>query len=106
LSKENAGFAKIAIRPINVKTVNLRPLHNSTTNKIAYEDLAIKAVDQKIRTNKTADKDLAVLELQNAVAGDNINFVKIPTITKVTAPPLSPTLARGLYDLSGVCVQK
>jgi hypothetical protein len=35
--------------------------------------LAIKAVDQKIRTNKTADKDLAVLELQNAVAGDNIN---------------------------------
>jgi hypothetical protein len=50
------------------------------TNKIAYEDLAIKAVDQKIRTNKTADKDLAVLELQNAVAGDNINFVKIPGV--------------------------
>ncbi|VVM24799.1 hypothetical protein BSPWISOXPB_8576 [uncultured Gammaproteobacteria bacterium] len=55
------------------------------TNKIAYEDLAIKAVDQKIRTNKTADKDLAVLELQNAVAGDNINFVKIPTITQERA---------------------
>jgi hypothetical protein len=41
--------------------------------------------DQKLRADKTAHEDLAILELQKAVVGDNINFVKIPTINQERA---------------------
>ena len=41
--------------------------------------------DRKLKADKVAHKDLAILELQNAVVGDNINFVKIPTVNQERA---------------------
>jgi hypothetical protein len=56
----------------------------TTERKVILYCGALKS-DQKLRADKTAHEDLAILELQKAVVGDNINFVKIPTINQERA---------------------